>query len=455
MIQAMPGGANDARAHVDARTVSTLTAAALTIADMVGIGVFTSLGFQVAAIPSAFAILVLWLTGGLVALSGALSYAELGAALPRSGGEYNFLSRIYHPVVGFMSGWLSATVGFAAPTALAAMALGSYMTGIVPGLSPVAVGLGVTVAVTLVLMAGMRLGALFQNVTTLFKVGLILALTVAGFVTGSAAPAVSFTPVAGDLALIASPAFAISLVYVLYAYSGWNAATYIAGEVRDPQRALPLSILAATAIVVVMYVALNASFLYATPMADLKGQLDVGLVAGRHILGDAGGRAVGLLICFGLLSSISALMWIGSRVVVTMGEDLAPLRLFARKTRGGVPIVALGFQLAVVVALILTQRFEAVLEYVQFSIMLCSWLTVFGVYVLRWREPDLPRPYRTWGYPLMPLVFLGLTAFMLIYLARERPIQSLAGLATMLAGGCVFFLLGAKSAPATSPVRSV
>jgi basic amino acid/polyamine antiporter, APA family len=417
--------------------ISTVTATAIAIADMIGIGVFTSLGFQVKEIPTGFSLLMLWVVGGVTALCGALSYAELAAALPRSGGEYNFLSRIYHPAVGFLAGWVSATVGFAAPTALAAMAFGVYFEGVFPGWPPLVLGLSLTWIVALVHLSGIRHGSTFQNVSTAIKVVLIVAFIVAGFTVANPQP-ISFAPSARDLDHLLDAPFAISLVFVMYSYSGWNAATYIINEVRDPQKSLPISLFAATLIVLVLYVALNAVFLYTTPIQSMAGQLDVGLIAGKWIFGDAGGRIVGALICIGLISSVSAMMWIGPRVTMTMGEDISALRFFARTTKTGVPRAAILFQLAVSTVLLLTQSFEAVLDFIQFSLTACSFLAVLGVIVLRREQPLLPRPYLVWAYPITPVLFLMVTAFMMYYLITQRPMQSLAGLLMMLAGLSVY-----------------
>jgi APA family basic amino acid/polyamine antiporter len=418
---------------MELRRVSTVTAAAIVVADMIGIGVFTSLGFQVQDIPSAFPVLLLWIVGGIAALCGALSYAELAAALPRSGGEYNFLTRIYGQAVGFMAGWVSATVGFAAPVALAAMAFGQYFAGVFPGAPPLALGIGAAWLVALVHLSGVRLGSTFHNAATALKLALIVALIVAGLALGTPQP-VSFAPSAQDLSYIGGAPFAVGLVFVMYAYSGWNAATYIAGEVRHPQRSLPLALVSATLAVLVLYVGLNAVFLYTTPIEQMAGQIDVALIAGKHIFGDAGGRFVGALICLGLISSISAMTWIGPRVTMVMGEDIPLLRAFSRRAKNGAPVVAILFQLAVTTLLLMTRSFEAVLEFIQFSLTFCSFLAVLGVIVLRWRQPDLERPYRMWGYPVTPLIFLAVTLFMMVYLVLERPWESLASIATMLLG---------------------
>jgi basic amino acid/polyamine antiporter, APA family len=435
--ETISAAATSAPRLIDLPKVSAITAMALAVADMIGTGVFTSLGFQVRDIPSGFSLMMLWVVGGIVALCGALSYSELAAAFPRSGGEYNFLSRIYNPAIGFLAGWVSATVGFAAPVALAAMAFGQYFAGVVPGAPVLALGLGVTWLISLVHISGIRRGSALQNISTFVKLGLIAVLIVAGFVWGEPQP-ISFAPSASDAGYITGAPFAISLVFVLYAYSGWNAATYIAGEIKDPQRSLPRSIMAALLIVTGLYVALNAVFLYTTPLNEIAGQLDVGLIAGRHIFGEAGGRIVAALICVGLVSSISAMMWVGPRVTMVMGEDVQLLSLFSKTARNGVPVRAVFFQLAVVTALLLTQSFEAVLDFIQFSLTFCSFLAVLGVIVLRYRQPHLPRPYRAWGYPITPILFLAVTLFVLVHLVTERPLQSFAGLGTMLAGLIIY-----------------
>jgi len=382
-------------------------------------------------------VLMLWIVGGVAALCGALAYAELSAAFPRSGGEYNFLSRIYHPALGFLAGWISATVGFAAPIALAAMAFGEYFKGAVASAEPLLLGLAVTWIVSLVHLSGIKHSSKFQNISTIVKGALIIALIFAGLAYGNPQP-ISFAPSASDLSYIASAPFAVSLVFVMYAYSGWNAATYIAGEIREPAISLPRSIIAATLIVITLYVALNAVFLYTTPISAMAGQLDVALIAGKHIFGDFGGRIVGGLICIGLISSISAMTWIGPRVTMAMGKDHDLFRPLSRTTAKGVPAAATLLQLVIVSVLLMTQSFEAVLDTIQFSLTLCSFLAVLGVIVLRYKAPDLPRPYLTWGYPVTPLVFLGVTAFMMYHLIVERTQQSLAGLAIMLAGLAVY-----------------
>jgi APA family basic amino acid/polyamine antiporter len=433
-------------------TVSTVTATAIVVADMVGVGVFTSLGFQVKDISSGFTLLLLWFVGGIVALCGAFCYAELASMFPRSSGEYNFLTRTYHPAVGFLAGWLSATVGFAAPVALAAMAFGVYFKSITPDAPPLALGLGIIWLVSLIQLLDIRHSSVFQTVATVLKIVLIVAFVIAGFAFGTAQP-ISFTPSLADVGYLTSAPFAIGLVFVMYSYSGWNAATYIIGEIREPHRSLPRALFVGTLIVLTLYVALNAVFLYTTPIEKMSGQLDVALIAGNHIFGAWGGRIVGALICFGLVSAISAMMWIGPRVTMAMGEDFPMLRFFSRKSKNNVPTAAIVFQGFVATLLLCTQTFEAVLDFIQFSLIFCSFLAVAGVIKLRFTHPLLPRPYRAWGYPVTPLIFLSVTLFMMYYLITNRPVQSLAGFLMMLIGLVIYGIAQLRVPQAQSPVR--
>src|SRR5260370_9242085 len=259
-------------------TVSVSVAAAIVVADMVGVGVFTSLGFQVKDMPSGFSILLLWALGGIVALCGVFSYSELGAMFPRSSGEYNFLSRAFHPALGFLAGWVSATVGLAAPVALAAMAFGEYGKSVLPGAPPLALAIGMVWLVSLVQLSGIRHSSTFQLVATILKVVLIVAFLIAGFVIGTPQP-VRFAPDVSDFAHVASAPFAIGLVFVMYSFSGWNAATYIISEMRTPQQNLPRALLAGAVVGVLLCVALEWGVLLPTPIYKLSGQLAVAPIA--------------------------------------------------------------------------------------------------------------------------------------------------------------------------------
>ncbi len=431
------------KARTPPRTVGFVTACSIVIANIIGTGIFTSLGFQLANIRSGFALLMLWVVGGIAALCGALCYGELSAALPRSGGEYHFLSRIYHPALGFMAGFISATVGFAAPIALAAMAFGKYLNGVLGFGSPVILSFAVIWLVALFHLKNLQVGSAFQNLWTIVKLLLIGALLTAGFLV-EPKQEITFLPQPGDTMSIFSGAFAVALVYVMYSYSGWNASSYIIGEVKKPEKNVPRSLLAGTLVVVAAYVLVNAIFLATTPQDEMRGQLEVGLIAGKHIFGANGGRIAGAVICLGLISAISSMTWIGPRVSMSMGEDHWWLRLLGRKNPHGIPSNAMVLQLLIVNLLLLTRSFESVVQYTQFSLLLCSLFTVLGVIVLRTTRPEIHRPYRVWAYPLPPIIFAVITLWMMFYLLRWKTTESLAGLATAIVGLLLYFCAGKR-----------
>src|SRR6266487_3014950 len=355
----------------------------------------------------------------------------MASSAPRSRARAaNFLSEIYHPALGFMAGFISATVGFAAPIALAAMAFGKYFRGVFDFGSPVLLSFVTVWIVALFHFGNLRLGSAFQNLWTIVKLLLVGVLIGAGLLIEEKQP-ITFSPHAADTMSIFSGAFAVALVYVMYSYSGWNASSYIIGEVKNPERNVPRSLLVGTIIVMVTYVLLNAVFLATAPQEEMRGQLEVGLIAGKHIFGENGGRVVGAVICLGLISAISSMTWIGPRVTMSMGEDHWLLRFLGRKNAEGVPANAVFVQLLIVNILLLTRSFELVVVYIQFSLLLCSLLTVIGVIVLRWNCPALARPYKVWAYPLPPFIFAAITVWMMCFLLRSHPVESFAGLFTM------------------------
>jgi APA family basic amino acid/polyamine antiporter len=420
------------------------TVTAVVIANMVGTGVFTSLGFQLLDIRSGFVILALWTVGGLIAVCGAMTYAELGAAMPRSGGEYNFLTRIYHPAAGFVSGWTSATIGFAGPTALAAMTFGAYTTSILPGESPQwlerALAVGLVLILTIVHGSSRRNSGGIQIIFTILKVLVILLFCLAAVVAVDTPQPVRFLPTDGDAALIASSAFAISLIYVSYAYTGWNAATYLSSELENPQRTLPGILLTGTLVVTLLYVALNFVFLYSAPIDDMQGEVEVGYIAAQAAFGDLGGRFTGLVLAALLISTVSAMTLAGPRVLQVIGEDFAALRFLAKQNRDGIPTTAVYVQSTLAILFVLSSTFESILVFAGFTLALNSFATVLGVFVLRWRQPDLPRPYRTYLYPLPPLIYLSLTGWTLWFVLVNRPVEGLFGLGIIGSGLVVYFI---------------
>ena len=409
-------------------------ATSLVIANMIGTGVFTSLGFQLLGLHDLPAVLALWIVGAVAALCGALVYGELGAAMPRSGGEYHYLSKIYHPVVGYLSGWISITIGFAAPVALASMAFGNYTSRILPVASPTVLALAALALITVLHCTGLRIGIAFQNAVTLMKIILILVFVCCGLFLAKQSVASSFFPTPETLKDMISPAFAVSLIFVYYSYSGWNASAYVAGEMESPQTRLPISLWAGTAVVAFLYLLLNYTFLKTAPASELKGQLEVGYVSAHYIFGRLGGDILSTMISILLVSSISSMVFVGPRITQVMGEDMALFRFFARRNGKGTPMNAIVFQSAISLALILTSTFEKVLTYVGFTLNLFTSLAVFGIFIHRRKFRSMERPYKTWGYPVVPLVFISLMAWTQVYLLIQRPVQSLAGLGTVFLG---------------------
>ncbi len=424
---------------------SLTTATALVVANMVGSGVFTSLGFQAAGISSGPALLLLWILGGAIALFGALTYSEAGVLFPRSGGEYHFLTEMFHPALGFLAGWISFLVGFAAPVAAAAMGLGRYLTSALavpektgaglPSSSLIAVG--VVAVLTVLHSLDKSLGARFQNVITIFKVLFIVLIIVLGLAMGEPT-GLSFAPTGRALRDVLSPAFAVSMFFVTFSYSGWNAAAYVAGEIENPRRNLPRSLIAGTLIVSVLYIFLNFVFLRTIPIAELSGKLEVGYLFAGRVFGAAGGRLMSAVIAFLLLSSVSAMIIAGPRISRVIGEDYRLFRFLGKTTAKDIPAAAVVVQGLLSVFYIVTSTFDQVIVFIGFTLNLFTFMTVLGVMLMRRKRPDLPRPYRTWGYPWTPAAFLVIHVYILAYGLIYRPRESLAGLGLTAAGLVVY-----------------
>ncbi len=414
------------------------TAISLVIANMIGTGVFTSLGFQLLDIHSVFSILLLWLLGGVISFCGALVYGELGVAIPRSGGEYVYLSKLIHPSVGFMSGWISSTVGFAAPVALASMALGTYVNKIIPQINITFCALVVVFSITLIHSFHLKIGSGVQKILTLLKVLVIICFILAGFIYVPNHQIVIF-PVQSSMHEIMSASFWVSLVYVSYAYSGWNAASYLVGDMANPQKNLPKALLLGTLIVTIIYVLLNFVFLYSTPIVELTGVLEIGHVSASHIFGESIGKMMSLIIAFLLLSSISAMIMAGPRIIKSMGEDLPMLSFLAKTNQAQVPYIAVMTQSIITVVLIVTAQFESVLTFVGFSLSIFTFLTVGSVFILRKRKIETSG-YKTWGYPITPILFLLLNGFTIYFVFTQKQTESLLGLLNVVIGALIYFI---------------
>lgn len=420
--------------------LSLYAAISVVVANMIGTGVFTSLGFQVVEIQSGFVLMMLWLVGGITALCGAMSYAELGAALPRSGGEYNFLSRLFHPSLGFVSGWVSATIGFAAPTALVAITFGEYIQGIFPQMPVKLLGVGLILVVTVVHASNLKNSGQFQSSLTTLKVVLVLGFILAGFIWVESPQDISVLPQVGDGSLLLGSAFAVSLIYVSYAYTGWNAATYLINEIEAPKKNLPWALGIGTGIVLIVYLLLNYVFLYSTPIPDLAGKVEIGYISAQHIFGPNGAKIMGMTLALLLISTVSAMMLAGPRVLQVIGEDIKVFDFLAKTNEQGVPARAVYFQAGIALLFVLTSSFQSVLIFAGFTLGLMTSFTVAGIFVLRMKFPQIPRPYEAWGYPFTPIIYLGLMLWTLIFLIQEETQESLIGIGIVLLGFLAYYL---------------
>ena len=421
---------------------SKKAATSVIIANMIGTGVFTSIGFQLMDIQSTFLLVLLWTVGGIAALCGAATYAELGSALPRSGGEYNFLGRIYHPLAGFISGWISTVIGFAAPIAAVALAFSDYSTAIIFGSQPIwikkIIACLLVLIITLIHVKNKNISGKFQIGFTSIKVFLIIGFCLCAFTITPEPQPISFLPQKDDFKILTSTAFGISLIYVSYAYTGWNAAVYITSELERPQKELPKILLIGTATVMVLYLLLNIAFLYSSPIADLEGKTEIGYIAAVNIFGSNGAVIVGLMLSLLLISTVSAMIIAGPRALQAIGEDFNSLSFLSKVNKSDIPKNAIYFQSIISLIYIFTSSFEKIIIFAGMILALNSFLAILGVFVLRRKEPDLIRPYKTFGYPFVPAFYLIITFIMIAMAVANAPLNALGSI-TIIIVGVIFY----------------
>ena len=414
--------------------ISWKTAAALVIANMVGTGVFTSLGYQLLDVQDTVSIVLLWVIGGAMALFGAFSYGQLGTHFAESGGDYIYLSRIFHPVLGYLSSWVSLLVGFSAPVAIAAIAMTQYLAPFGIDNSPW-LAIVVIVAVGLIHSFSLRRSSRFQNVTTVIKVAFVLLLIGLGILF---APEVSPNAIALGASWqqeLTTPGFAVSLIYVSYAYTGWNSAAYIAGEIRDVRRSLPRALIAATLLVTVLYVALQLIFLKHASVEQLQGQVDVATVATQNLFGTTGGRWVSFFIALQLVATIGSYIWIGPRVTHAMAREHSLWKPLRQRNAAQIPVRALWLHVAIAVALTLTGTFEQIVIYAGFVLQLNVTLVVASVLFLKKRPASFRSPF----YPYAQYLFIAFSVWILGYTLYDRPTESLIGLGIIGVGLVTYF----------------
>jgi len=448
------------------RRLGTIDAAAVVVSNVIGSGILLMPAIVARMAPEYWALMSVWLAGGLLAFAGAMAYAELATMRPRAGGEYVYLRAAYGPLPAFLTGWTSFVAGFSGAIAAAAVGLAGFLGSAVPVLADrtpwFSLSLGVlsltispqnlaavTIIATLSLVhaVGLGPGRIVQNTLAAIKVLGLGAFALAGLMWGHPPPA-STAPatMAGDGVTMGG--WLLALVPVMFSYSGWNAAAYVAEEIREPSRRLPRSLALGTTVVVVVYLAMNAFYLHVLPMAMLKA-LELRVIdaaAERLFAGAAAGAITGLSVLI-TAGTISAMVFAGPRVYYAMARDGLFLPAAARvHPRWRTPVVSIAAQAVWSSILVLSGTFSQLASYTGFALVLFSGIAVAGLFVLRWREPDAPRPFRAWGYPLAPALFTVMSAAMVVNAVWRDPGPSAAGLLVIGCGVPIYFLLRGRSA---------
>jgi basic amino acid/polyamine antiporter, APA family len=429
------------------RQIGLFDAVMLISGDMIGTGIFISTGVIAETLPSPGGVLLVWVFGGLLALTGALSCAELSASMPYAGGDYNYIREAYGKLMGFLSGWSSFLVTFSGAIAFLAVTFNGFMSFFFPVLGSetayfsaeilghaIKVTAGTVFSVIIVFLIsalhciGVRQGTMMQNFLSILKIGALVGIILLALFIGKG-DTVHFTPFL-DWAKIGNfSIFAAAFIPVIFAYSGWNAVIYIAGEVKEPERNLPRALLWANLIVIGLYLAINVVYIYAVPVTGMKGALRVSEVATTALFGYQTSAWITAIITVSILGALNVVTMLGPRIYYAMARD----GVFFRKLnyvhpRLGTPVPAIVLQAIWASLLILTGTFGTLFTYVSVIITLFSALTVGSVIVLRYKRPDLHRPYRLWGYPIVPILFIAAHLWIIWGSVTEKPFESLVGL---------------------------
>jgi basic amino acid/polyamine antiporter, APA family len=417
------------------KKISIYTASAIVIANMIGTGVFTSVGFQLSDIQNTWAIILLWVVGGLLALFGAFAYAELGTHFKESGGDYIYLSRVFHPMLGYLSAWAGLTVGFSAPVALAAMAFTKYLApfGLQDNLW---LAIGVIVLIGVMHSFTIKHSSRFQNISTIIKIVFIVVLILIGFF-------VTNNHTANAIVLdntwhkdIVSPGFAVSMVYVSFAYVGWNAAAYVVDEIDNPRKNLPKALIGSAVFVSVVYVLFQIVLLKNATASALVGKEEVTYIAFNNLLGSTGGKWVSVFIAIQLVATISSYLWVGPRVTHAMASEHKLWQPLAKKNKHGIPVMAVWVHIVIAIILALTGSFDRILLYAGFVLQLMASLTVAtSLFIKNKNGTSFTSPFK----PVLQIIFLLFNAGVLIFTLIDRPTESLIGIGILLLGLVIYY----------------
>jgi len=425
------------------RVLGAFDATMIVVGNVVGVGIFTTSGIIAGELAHPYYILGIWIVGGILTLAGALTYSELAAAMPCAGGDYNYLRRTYGLWAGFLLGWIYFFVIMPGSIAALSVALVKHLSFFFPGLqSNLTLEISVAAAVILLLSfinyRGIKRGSNIQNLFTVLVIVSIFLLIILGFSSHSGDISYLNPPLSGDSPL--SGLLGPAMIAVIFTYSGWFASCYIAGEIKDAERNLPLSIIGGALIVTALYLALNLVYLYALPVEEMKGVVNVAQKASMALLGPEAGLLVSGVIIVAILGSINAAIATAPRVYWAMARDgIFPEKLAMLHPRYKTPHISILLQALLASAMVFIGRFEQLLSYVVFAMLLSSIACGLSVFVLRIRYPDMRRPYKTPGYPITPLLFIGAYLWIAVQILINRPCEAMVGIA-IIATGIPFYL---------------
>ncbi len=418
----------------------------IVIGDMIGAGIFTTSGLLLAQLHDPLLLLLLWIVGGSIAICGALSYSELGANFPKAGGDYAFLSELFSPLTGFLSGWVSFFVGFSAPVAASSLAFSEYLVRTLPEdalpenleLTKKGIAIGIIMVFTLIHYFGLNSGSKIQNILTVLKIGLIGILVITGFIFGEGSfehfkvqQTESFT--GANLKTIG-----LSLMWIMFAYSGWNASTYVGSEVLNPVKNIPRSLITGTLFVTVIYLLLNTLYVYAVPAWEMKGVISIGGLTAKNLFNQSLDQFFSLFIAIILLSAISVLIMIGPRVYYAMAQSGHFFNLAKRINKSNVPGVSIIMQSGLAIVFIVSGTFDQIITLLSFSLGIFPILAVLGIFKLRIKQQSIMRMP---GYPILPALFIILSSVILVLAFLERPIESSIAIGVILIGIPVYYVL--------------
>jgi APA family basic amino acid/polyamine antiporter len=447
------------------RKLGPLDAAAIVVSNVIGTGIFFVPILVAGLVPTSLGMLGLWLLGGVLAFAGAMAYAELAALRPRAGGEYVYLRDAYGPIAAFLTGWTSFVAGFSGAIAASALGLADYIGRFIPAAADKAplltvpipyaplvvtpqslVAITAIVGLSLVHISGLGPGRLVHNFLATLKVLALVMFVALGLSLGTG----SFGHLTATHA-VPSPAtgWLVALIPIMFSYSGWNAAAYVAEEIRNPGRNVPIALAIGTGAVVLLYLALNVLFLYALPPAELGGLLAQGKgltdVVAQRLFGGVAGTLLALLTIVSIAASISAMVLAGPRVYYAMARDgVFPPAVARVHPRFHTPAIAIATQAVWSSILVLSGTLAGLVNYTGFAVMLFAGVAVMAVFVLRWREPAATRPFNAWGYPVAPAIFVLASFFMVGYNLYNNQFGERYGLAIIAAGLPLYFLFARK-----------